>query len=308
MTLQHAVQRPNHVARGAALIVFAVFLMAFQDAVIKYASADLPLWQIYVLRSAMALPALAGIAALAGRPAGTLARGLAPWPLIRAAALVAMYVSMYAALPVLHLSTLAAGLYVGPLFITLLSALTIGERVSPRGWLGVSIGFCGVILILRPGSDAFSPFVLLAVLSGFFYAVAAILTRSKCQDDGPVALAVSLNMALLAMGIVASLAIFAWNPAPAEVAVYPFLLSPWVGMDAADWTLVATLAALILGIGVGLAAAYQSAPPVVVATFDYSYLIFASVFGYLVFAEVPDWQTVAGMATIAGAGLVVVRG
>ena len=64
---------------------------------------------------------------------------------------------------------------------------------------------------------------------------------------------------------------------------------------------------VIVGIGVGLAAAYQAAPPIIVATFDFSYLIFAALFGFLVFSEVPDRLTLAGMALIAAAGMVVMR-
>ena len=70
-------------------------------------------------------------------------------------------------------------------------------------------------------------------------------------------------------------------------------------------SLIALLAVLIVGIGVGLAASYQVAPPTVVATFDFSYLLFATLLGYALFSEIPDRLTVAGMVLIAGAGLIV---
>ncbi|MGB5215446.1 MAG: DMT family transporter [Anderseniella sp.] len=305
MTVSSVDSRPDRPVTGACLIVFAVFLMSLQDAVIKYASSDLTLWQLYVLRSLLALPVLAGIAGLKRNARTTLTAATGRWVTLRSCLLVAMYVSLYAAIPVLPLSTLAAGFYTGPLFIAILSAVLIGEPVRVRGWFAVAIGFAGVLLIIQPGSGDFSLLVLLPVLSGLFYALAAILTRDRCQHDTPVALAVSLNIVLLTTGAVFSLAVLIWQPT--GLLFPPFLSGTWTAMTWREWALIIVLAVLIVGIGVGLAAAYQSARPVIVATFDYSYLIFSTVFGFVLFAETPDLQTVTGMGLIAVAGLVVVR-
>lgn len=305
MAASSANLRPDNAVAGACLIVFAVFLMALQDAVIKYASTDLTLWQLYVLRSLLALPVLAGIAGLKRNTRTTLVAATGRWVTLRSCLLVMMYVSLYAAIPVLPLSTLAAGFYTGPLFIAILSALLIGEPVGVRGWFAVATGFAGVLAIIQPGSGDFSLLVLLPVLSGLFYALAAILTRDRCQHDTPVALAVSLNIVLLVTGIIFSLVVLVWQPTGTFFP--PFLSGTWTAMTWREWALITVLATLIVGIGVGLAAAYQSARPVIVATFDYSYLIFSTVFGFVLFAETPDLQTVTGMGLIAVAGLIVVR-
>lgn len=305
VTQEQTLTRPDRVVFGAMLIVGAVFLMALQDAIIKYASTDLTLWQIYVLRSLIAIPVLAIIARRCGQGPMVLTRSLARWTMLRAALLVAMYVSLYAAIPVLPLAVLAAGFYTAPLFIALLSALLIGEPVRLSGWLALATGFAGVLFILKPGTAAFTPMVLLPVLSGLLYAVAAILARSKCRDEAPLTLAMSLNIVLLLAGALASVALAIW-PSD-DGTVLPFLSGPWVRMGVQAWTLVVVLAVLIVGIGLGLAAAYQVARPAVIATFDYSYLIFSSLFGYVLFAEVPDAATLVGMALIGGAGLLVIR-
>jgi drug/metabolite transporter (DMT)-like permease len=67
------------------------------------------------------------------------------------------------------------------------------------------------------------------------------------------------------------------------------------------------LAALMVGNGLVLPAAYQSAPSIIIATFDYTYLIFATLLGAVLFSEIPDLQTVLGIVVIAGAGLIVAR-
>jgi len=307
MTDAPAHARPDRVALGAALIIGAVFLMSLQDAVIKLASTGMPLWQIYVLRGVLAIPALAVVAAVRGDRAVSWRRALRPWTTLRAVLLVLMYVFMYAAVPVLNLSTIAAAFYTGPLFITLLSAVLIGEPVGRRRWLAVLVGFAGVLCILRPGLEGFQAAALLPVVSGLCYALAAIATRSRCQGEAPINLALALNLALLATGGLGSLGIALWQPSAIESAGYPFLLGGWAGMGGGEWGLAGVLAALMVGIGIGLAAAYQVAPPVVVATFDYSYLVFATVWSLTLFDEAPDGPTIVGMCLIAGAGLATVR-
>lgn len=305
MTVASVKSRPDAPFKGVCLIIFAVFLMSLQDAIIKYASADLTLWQLYVLRSLLALPVLGAIAGLRRNAFGTLSASLGYWVTLRSGLLVLMYVSLYAAIPVLPLSTLAAGFYTGPLFIAVLSAVLIGEPVRARGWFAVGIGFSGVLVIMRPGTGDLSLLVLLPVLSGLFYALAAIVTRDRCQHDTPVALAISLNLALLITGFAFSLLLLAWQPG--EAFLSPFLSGTWTAMSVREWGLVTVLAVLMVGIGVGLAAAYQSARPVIIATFDYSYLIFSTLFGFALFSEMPDLQTVIGMGLIAGAGLLAVQ-
>jgi drug/metabolite transporter (DMT)-like permease len=86
---------------------------------------------------------------------------------------------------------------------------------------------------------------------------------------------------------------------------YPFLFGTWQRMDGGDWQVIGILAVLMLGIGIGLAKAYQSPRPQVVATFDYAYLIFAAFWGYVFFGEVPDGWAMSGIVLIAGAGFIV---
>jgi drug/metabolite transporter (DMT)-like permease len=89
--------------------------------------------------------------------------------------------------------------------------------------------------------------------------------------------------------------------------VYPFLFDPWMAMGRSEYGVIAVLAALMLAISLGLAKAYQSAPPAIIATFDYSYLLFSVFWGLVLFADIPDVPTIAGMLMIAVAGFLVIR-
>ncbi len=153
--------------------------MAFADAVVKLVSADITLWQVFVARSLVAVAVM--ILLMQASAVGFKSR--APgWTLLRAGLLVLTWLAFYASLPVLSLSVAAVAVYTNPIMIALLSAALIGEAVTLRQWGGVFLGFVGVVAILKPGSDAFSWFTLLPILGAAFYALAMVLTRSKCQE------------------------------------------------------------------------------------------------------------------------------
>lgn len=102
------------------------------------------------------------------------------------------------------------------------------------------------------------------------------------------------------------------DPVPGEVIRggglgYPFLFGGWSRMDGGDWQVIGVLAVLMVGVSVGLAKAYQSPQPQVIATFDYAYLVFAAFWGFAFFGEIPNSWTLTGMALIAAAGMVVLH-
>jgi drug/metabolite transporter (DMT)-like permease len=289
---------------GIAVILLTVAMMALADAIVKYASSDMPLWQIFVVRSLIAIPIIAAAAFFKALPLRPASLG---WTLLRSLFLALMYIAIYAVAPVLKLSTIAASLYTGPLFITLFSAYLIGEPVGLVRWLAIVMGFAGVLIIIRPATDAVSLAALIPVLAAILYALAAIVTRSKCVDESPVVLALALNYVLLAVGLVFTLTIGFVFPASTKMSAYPFLLGHWVTMGSREWGLISVLAVLIIGIGIGLAKAYQSGPPAVIATFDYGYLIFAAFWGFLFFGTAPDAAECAGMALIVLSGVLVMN-
>ena len=277
--------------------------MAFADAVVKLVSANLTVWQVYVARSLIAIPILLALLLATG---GSLSFRAPTWAFVRGLLLVLMWLAYYASLPVLSLSVAAVALYTSPIIIALLSAAVIGEPVTARQWCGVLLGFLGVVSILKPGTEAFSWFTLLPVLGAAFYAIAMVLTRGKCQEEAPLSLSLALNISLLAAGLVATGLLAILNLSAPTRAEFPFLLGEWAPMGLREWGLMGFLGALMAAYSVGVARAYQIAPPSIVATFDYAYLISAALWGFVFFAERPDLLTIGGMALITAAGLLVV--
>lgn len=293
--------------RGIALIIIAALLISLQDATFKRFTGELKLWQIFALRGMFAIPLLLLLGLLRGVARTSVSDAYSFWPLMRSVCLTLAFVVFYGVLPFISLSTAGAGIYMAPIFVALLSAFVIGERVRLAGWIGVFLGFAGVLILLRPGSDAFSVLAMLPLISAVFYAIGNIITRTKCQHVAVDALSLSLNSTMCAAGVLISLALLFWPPSPLSAQNYPYILGSWGAVDQAGWLFLMVLAAFAIAIGMTLAGAYQNGPPATIATFEYSYLVFAAIWDIAFFGSNPTGSSVAGMLMIIGAGMLVMR-
>ena len=296
----------DNVALAIAAIVASVFALSLGDAVIKAFSVSFPLAQLYVLRSLLALPILVAIVLL--RRKATSLLPIAPgWTALRSLMLAVMWIAYYVALPHIQLSVAAAAYYTSPLFITMIAALVVGERVGKLGGFAIILGFAGVLIMLRPEAGAFNAYGLLPIGAAILYAGAMVMTRTKCLQEDPMVLSLALNVTFILVGAVASLAILAFDLGTSLGAANPFLFGAWTSLGGTEWSVLALLAAVIVVGSLGAAIAYQAAPSSTVATFDYAYLAFATLWGLVVFAEIPDGLTLLGIVMIATAGILAVR-
>lgn len=281
----------RHDTRAAVVaITVSVAALSLGDAVIKATGLSLPLWQMFIIRSALVVPVLGWL--IRRRGPVVLANPL--WPLLRSTLLVAMWLSYYSSLPLMPLSLAAAAYYSGPLFIVALAAV-IGRRwPSGRAMIAVACGFVGVWLIVRPDTSEFAPATLLPVFAAVLYACAMVLTSAKCRGDDPLVLALALHATFIVSG--ALLGVFSGRDGS-------LVLGPWQPLDMRLLGTILALAALILIGSVGAAIAYQKGPPATVAAFDYSYLAFSLMWGGLFFAEVPGSMGLIGIGLIVAAGL-----
>jgi drug/metabolite transporter (DMT)-like permease len=287
---------------AVTVIVFTVLALSLGDALIKFASKEFVISQIFVLRSLLVLPVLL-VFLWIKQPNALGTPPALGWTILRSVMLVAMWVCYYLALPKLNLSVAAAAFYTLPIFITLFSSAIIGDKISRLGWIAVFIGFLGVLLILRPKAGDFNFYALLPLVSAVLYAFSMILTRTKCRAVHPVVLSVALNITFVVTGILSAILIdlFAVQPRTG------FLLSPWAQMGNVEWAAMAILAASILIGSVGTAIAYQRARPEIIGTFDFAYVAFALVWGLVFFDEIPDLVSLVGIAMIVAAGIISLR-
>lgn len=300
----------NKPAIGILCIVAAMVSISINDVLIKEMSGDYPLHQMVFARSLIGIVFSLAMVQLEGgfailrtdRPGLHLVRGLL---------VVTANMTFFAAFAVMPLAEATALFYVAPLFITLLSIPLLGERVGARRLSAVAIGFCGVLLMMRPGeapSEAAPDrlVLLLPIVAALAYALMQILTRRLGIASKASAMAVYVQ----ATFIVVSFGFWAAAgdgryAAGLDNESLIFLLRAWEWPAPEDRWLFLALGANSAVIGYTLAQAYRSADAATVAPFEYVALPLAVFWGWIVFGELPDGWASGGIALIMGAGLYV---
>lgn len=286
---------------AALLMVSGMAIIGVIDNYVARVAETLGLWQFHLARTLMMLP-LIGLMALAGLG------GLRPrrrGAVILRSLLVATGLLLYfAAAGLMPLAQALAGLFTSPIFILLISATVLRQRIGPWRILAAGCGFAGVLLVLQPDPGAFDARILLPVAGGFFYALGAIATRSLCAGESTVALLAGVMLALGAMGA-GGLAVLSLVPADSAAGPQGFLTRGWV------WPMTAALPWVILqAVGSVVAVfllikAYQRGEPSYVSIFEYSVMLFGPLYGWLAMGQgLNPWQ-VAGIVLIALAGGVI---
>ncbi|MEM6942954.1 MAG: DMT family transporter [Pseudomonadota bacterium] len=298
--------------RAALILSGGIALLSLQDSLVKFMSGETSLWQFQSLRSGfnlLILVAMVRIGAEIARRKGREAVGLERlWPKRRAAvALRTAFLTVcifcyFAGAPVLTFAQMGAGLFTYPLWITLLSGAVLGERVGPWRVGAALIGALGAALILRPWADDFTWWQVLPMLAGFLYACNVLTLRRACRDEHPMALAAAVAVAFLASGVIGSVTLSAF-PVPDLREDLVFVGTGWPAL-----TLVAVGFALFASFcnlfgNMALSTAYQSAEPAWLAPFDYTYLAYVVLWSFVLFGDVPDAMSLAGLALIAAAGV-----
>ena len=275
--------------RGATLMVLAMLGFAIEDSFIKLMGDALPVGQILIMLGAGGALVFAAVVLLQGR--ALFEREILTTPvLLRAVGEIAGTMCFISAIVFTPLSTASAILQATPLVVTLGAALFLGEAVGWRRWAAISVGFMGVLMIIRPGLDGFSPLSLFAVGGVFGLALRDISTRKIPQTLS--------SMQLSFLGFVVLV--------PAGFAMLWLTDQPLAPLDTRLWSLIAAA----IGIGVfayyGIVAAMRVGEVSFVTPFRYSRLIFAMVIGIAFFGERPDALTVLGGGIIVASGIYTV--
>ncbi len=297
---------------GIAFICLGMFVITINDTIVKHYSDRYPLHEIVFLRATVAmffslvmLQFEGGFRALHTRRLGAqLARGLC---------MVIANMAFFGALAALPLADVTAIFFVAPLFITLLSIPFLGEKVGVRRFSAVIVGFIGVLIMLRPGTEEMEDApdrmaLLLPILAAFAYACMQILTRRLRASAPASAMAVYIQ----GVFIIVSLGFFivagdGRYAADAESKTMLFLLRAWTWPAPEDWLPLVLLGGLSAVIAYSLTQAYRLSDAATIAPFEYIALPMAIALGWLVFDHLPDIWVLLGCALIAGSGIYVFR-
>lgn len=277
----------NRALIGIGYMLFGVAGMAGMDAFAKWLGQSYSVVEIMFFRNLFGLlPALAFAWQAGGLKVLRIAslKGQA----LRALLVMVAMGSFFWALKSVPLAEALAIAFAAPLFITALSRPLLGEPVGPRRWVAVLIGFAGVLIMLRPGIEAFQPAALLVLLAALCYALVMLITRRLSRLES------SPSMVF-------------WSSF-ATVLVTAFILPfEWRSPDTLSLALFAGMG-LLGGVSMFcLTQAYRHAEAAVVAPFDYMALLWGILIGWLVWGELPEPLVYLGAAVVVASGLYILH-
>ncbi len=268
---------------GIGLMLLAIFMFSFGDALGKFMVATYSVGQLLWLRACAALLVLLP---MIWRQRGAFTELERPWlQLLRVTLSTLEVAAFFLATVYLPLADVITYYLAAPIFVTALSPLVLREHVGWRRWSAVLVGFCGVLIALRPSSQTVSWPAMIALGGSLSFSVLMLITRSlRATPD--IVLASSQFAGTFALGA---------------------LLSPfgWVTPNLGSLGLFAAAGCISVGALLCVNRSLKLAPASVVVPYQYSMIVWAVMFGYFVFGDVPQMATIVGAAIIIGAGFYI---
>ncbi|WP_205042032.1 DMT family transporter [Rhodoligotrophos defluvii] len=269
--------------RGIFMMIAAFTLFSGLDATAKYLGQTYPVVQVAFARYGFAVVFAVCYLVWLNALAHIRARNL-KLQIIRGLLLAASTACNFLALRYLQLAETASISFSNPLWVCALSVPLLGEKVGPRRWMAVVVGFIGVLIIVRPGMSGFQPAAIISIIAALFTALYQIATRKIAEYDS-------------------ALTTMFYTAAVGAAALLPAVPAVWVTPDAQGWALMMLVGAFgTIGHQL-LIHAHRLAPAAVLAPFSYSQIVMMVVIGYLVFGDLPDLWTVVGGVIVVASGV-----
>ncbi len=302
-----AQQTSENPHQGTPYVFAGAFALSLQDVIIKWISGQYPVYEILFIRSLCSMVPILFIVYLEGGFHKLKTNNLLDH-LIRSIVMLGAYTCFYLSLASLPLAEMVSLFFSAPIFIMILSIFCLGEKVEPRSWFAVFFGFLGVIIMLRPTSEAIDPAAILAVVTAVLYAIAQVLTRRLGKTESGA----SLSFYLLVVYITASIFLgVVFNKVPVAQNAHPslaFLLRDWTQPPWSDLLLFMPMG-LLTAIGIYcLSQAYRLSQPSTIAPFEYIAVPLSAIWGYLFWKDLLDLHSIIGMVMIVGSGLYIYAG
>lgn len=292
----------NRTLAAGGLVMMAMATIALVDNWVRHVTSDIGLWQFQVMRGVMVCVLMAALAAVFGwrlrpRRPGRVA--------LRSAFASAGMVLYFGALSLMTINQAGAGLFTAPIFVLAISALFFGVAVGPVRIAAVAIGFAGVLVVLQPwGAAITGPAAAIALAAGLLHATGAVMTRQLCADESTATLNLAYFLGMGAWGCLGMAAVYLFGaPQIDGPAGFFSRAAVWPSAEVTAWIAIQTLGG-VAATGL-LIRGYQMAEASRITVFDYSFLVFAGLWAWLLFGELPDMATLAGTALIIAAGAVI---
>jgi drug/metabolite transporter (DMT)-like permease len=289
--------------RAALFALAAILLATTQDAIVKSVSGSYPASETVVIRCLASLPVLA-VWLMYTRGFAALRTSQLRLVVARSLILCSAYFAFILAISAMPLANAVSIYFTMPFFVAALAGPVLGERVPWYRLVAIAVGFCGVLIMERPGVQSFQPAALLALYSAAGYAFGQMLGRKlAAAETPPIVIANYQNFIYLLVAVAMALIVHALGLETEGDGALAFLTRAWAWPSTRDF-----LVLLLMGLFAALAmmcfiSAYSLAASSFVAPFEYSAMVWAVVYGFTLFGDWPDGWHMAGMAVVVAAGL-----
>ena len=271
---------------GIGLMLLAMAILPMIDVLAKFlGQAGLPILVVVWARALFGALMMAPVALRAtGRSALVPERPL--YHVARALLLYAATFFFFTALKYLPIADALAIFFVHPLIVTLFSALLLGERVGPRRWAAVAVGFIGTLIIIRPGMVELNPGTVLALLAGACLGGYFVMTRARAGHE-------DANVMTFHTNVVGTLGLT--------------LLLPlgWQMPEAHQWLMLVGVGIIATAGHLLIAMAYEQAEASLLAPLGFTEIVMATLLGWWFFGDLPDRWTVLGVAVLIGSAFYI---
>jgi drug/metabolite transporter (DMT)-like permease len=291
---------------GAVWAAGAVCCFSLNDVIIKFLSGGYALHEVVLIRSAVALTVLLSVIVPLSGGLAVLRFRRVKLHLIRGLCVVFNNLCFFLAVAAMPLADAVAIFFVSPLITSVLSVVFLKETVGPRRWAAIGVGLVGVLVVLRPGTQAFQAAALLPLAAAVGYSMLSILTRRIGTVDSAPSLAFSVQVTFLVTSAAFGLAL---GHGQFEGMGHPsleFLFRAWIMPSGWDLGLMALLGIVNAIGGYAISQAYRVSEAALVAPFEYVAMPLAVFWGFMVFGDLPDPVAWGGIALILASGLFLI--
>lgn len=297
-----ASSQPSNVMYGASMIVAAMSLIGLIDNFVRMVAEEAGIWQFHLVRSLIAIPIVVCFCVWKTQRL----RPKRLWAVVLRSFLMASALIIYfSSITLMPIAEAGATLFSAPIFLLIFSVLIFRTRIDMWRIMAVIVGFAGMALVLKPDVQNLDFAALVPLLAGMLYALGQLTTRHLCGNESTAVVLIGFFVALGLFGCVGALLMNVLPVPEAWQLAAPFFFTGWVPPTGRFffWTAIQAVGSIVAV--TGLIRGYQVAEPTYIAVFEYSFLIFAGFWGWVLWQEIPDALGFAGIFAIVCAGVII---
>ncbi len=294
----------NNNPKGIILILIAMLVFSVQDGIMKYIFNFVSLYEVYLIRTIVSFVLIIIFLKIRNKPIIFKSH----YPILTFCRVILFFFgfsSFYISLTILPLGTATALFFVTPFLITIFAHFFLKEKIGPRRWSAVAVGFIGVYITLNPDFSDFNYLSMLPIFCAFCYSLSMIIIKRTSDKDSVYTQTFTFYIGAIIFSLFFYFTIGDGQYNISEHPASQFIFRKWfVDIEAnflfmAATGVTATIAFLLLF------TAYSIASPAVVSPFEYSILLWSPLIGWIYFNEIPSINTIIGILIIVSSGIYI---